>query len=420
LSKFGQVLWAIVERIVPRGAGAALLLLLAAFSFPDQVGVYGWAVLGITLYQSCTDVAARQIAVIAVRSQEGRRFLRKFASRSGAYGSAAMTVVLAALVNFVPPELKLSAISLAPLIAVPVITSMGIAAVARLQVAQRWQYLARGQVIGGLAALAITAPILVFTHSIGAAALQPLLAEGFVTAWARFGARSVPLEMNGDVRAFRRGIGFLSADGVLGWSQAQLDRVLIGALGGLTQLGAYSMAMSIARAAGDAAAAAVGNVLRSRLASAAQASVRSVEGFLFVTLGLGAVLFAIVAGVGGLLLPGILGPQWSTAVAAIPILAASVFPALMTWSSTAIAVTLDRTARLLPGRAVGIVGAIPVALAAMESLQTAAFVVVMRDLVVMFAFGLGLGRSAPWRAMAAAFLAVLLAMTVIQLFSLAS
>lgn len=409
MSKFRQVLWAAVERIVPRGASASLLLLLAVFSFPDQVGVYGWAVLGITLYQSCTDVAARQIAVIAVRSGAGRLFLRKFAFASALSGSIAMVVVVGCLIAFVGSDLRASAIALSPLVLVPIATSMGIAPVARLQVAQRWRYLARGQVVAGVAALAITAPILIYTHSIGAAALQPLLSEALVTLWARRGARSVPLEVGGGVRSFRRGVGFLSLDGVLGWSQAQLDRVLIGAYGGLAQLGLYSMAGSIARAVGDASAAAVGNVLRSRLASSSGATPQSIERFLFATLAMGAGIYLAVGGVAGLVLPEILGPQWAASVAAIPVLAASVFPALMTWSSTAIAVTIDRTSSLLPGRAVGIIGALPIALLAVESLQAAAMAAVARDLVVMIAFGVGLGRSAPWRAMMAALVLTILA-----------
>jgi len=105
-------------------------------------------------------------------------------------------------------------------------------------------------------------------------------------------------------------------------------------------------------------------------------------------------------------LPHFLGPKWTAALQMVPVLALSAIPLAIAASSAPVHIHKGnaRVAYIAP--LVCLVLAPLIALAAMNSLVMAAWIVLLRECVLALLQSLLMGRSAPWREIGFAMLAV--------------
>lgn len=410
--------WSFAERTLPRAASAVLLLSLAYFVQPAIVGLYSWAVLGVTVYQALTDEAVRQVAVPALHSPSGEKFFRIYPWVASATGVLFIGIVIEAIWILAPLSLRPQALMLLPLAAVPIATNLGIISVAKLQVAHRWSRLASGQFTAALVSLSITLPVMILTRSVLACALQLLLTETIFAIWCIRASRNLTPTFRGQSGRGILGVYFgMSGYGLLGWGQGQADRLLIGSVAGTATLGFYSTATSIARSLGDSMAAATANVLRARisLASPPTASeIRTTSHKVIIAAGFlgGASIIAVWLGT-RFFLERVLSDAWMPALRAVPIVALSTIPSIVTWSLTTVVVARGRSLHGIPVRFLGVLMAIPIALSATVSLELAAWIVVARDTFIMFLVAAIGGNFVPWKAIMTLFgITILLAIPV--------
>lgn len=393
----------LLERVAARIPSALLMLLLAVYVAPATVGMYAWMIICLTFVQASIDVPLRQVSVEAVASDHGRRLLGRISRIGAAAGVLLLASAMAALILLDPRGLGGPAIQLTPLIAVPLITLSAVTPIAKLQVSGRWDVLASSQGVSAFGAMAVTIPILILTGSVGAAALQPLLAEGLNAVICRVQARKTSTIMGAgahtEAATLLKEWWSVQAYSVLGWAQGQADRIFVGIFAGAAALGNFSYAAALGRTGSEAVTNAGVNVFRTHLQSRdAQDDLRSSldRATLRVTLICAAAVGAVWI-FADLILRNFLAPSWDPALDAAPILAASAVPAATTWHMSVALVAVRRTRQALPVRALGVVMGLAVALAAVHSLQLASFVIIARELIVMTLIAILLNRSAPVR-----------------------
>lgn len=373
-----------LERVLPRGASALIVLLLAAALPPSVVGLYSAVIIAVTLVQSISDGAVRQIAVSAIDSVEGRDFLRRYSVLTAVIGG--MTILVACLlVIWLNPGLAPQAWTLLPLALVPTFAAMRVESLAIMQSASRWRYLARAQLVASSGSLLVSIGLLWFTQSLVAATVQALLTEVVFTAQVRRSARvtAVPPRPHGDqdVRSYGREFGHLSLYASLAWLQSQADRVLLLMLGGTGRLGLFSLSWSLSRAGSDALSASTANVARPYLLRDGDTKrfTSTVERALLVQ----AVIWILTVAGASVLVAPILGPEWAPAIAAVPVLTLSGFSSVVEWSVTIAMVANSRIKWASPIKGVGVLMAVPIALVAVHDLWLASWLVVARECIVM-------------------------------------
>jgi len=397
-----QLAWSFAERTVPRLASAVLLLALAFFVTPSVVGLYSWAILGVTLFQALTDVAIRQIAVHATVSSSGNQFLRRYRVYASVSGTVFVLGLLLVLWFTQSTDIRDNVWLLLPLAFAPIATNIGIISIARLQMANEWKFLASGQLIAAIVSLAVTLPVMALTQSVLASAIQLPLTELLFSLLSNLRARKVKAEVstNAPDRQFFRDYLGMSAYSALGWGQGQADRLLVGTISGTANLGYYSTATSISRSLGDAMAAATANVLRTRLPNTLGSDVSLTKQIVQRTL----LPATVLAGAGVLavwclnefLLRQLLSSAWQPALSAVPILAVSAISSVATWSLTTVLVVQGKSFRGLPIRVGAVLLGIPIALATLVSLEFAGYMVVARDILVMISMAALVRRWIPW------------------------
>lgn len=399
--------WSFLERIFPRASSAILMLVLTHFVGPAVVGVYAWAVLGLTLVQSVSDGAVRQIAVIALRSDDGRAFLRTYVRWSSWLGPAVLALLLVLLAALLPADLRPQALLVAPLVLVPVVQAARVWPVATLQTTGRWSTLARAQLVAALGSFALSLPLLVATGSLVACSLQVMVTELLLTLSIRRSARLLPdLQPGSATRGtVVREFWHLVLYTLFGWLQGQSDRILLAWFTTTSRLGLYSLAWSMSRSVGDSVSFSTSNVLRPRVATHLDAPAPVVraaaDSVLLRAVALSSVLVVVTAVGARVVLPHLLSAEWSAAIEVVPVMALSALPTLLAWSMTPILTAARRMRWAAPIKSVGIVLALPVALAAREDLTLAAWFLVGREVVVLVLMVAATGRYTPWRAVLA-------------------
>jgi O-antigen/teichoic acid export membrane protein len=277
--------------------------------------------------------------------------------------------------------------------------------VASIQSAGRWQSLASAQFVASIISLAVSSILLLATRSLLASAMQLLLTE------AIFSARMIMLarrhKPNPAVQpphplghAFRRDFKHLAIYSLFGWLQTQSDRVLLAWITGPTILGLYSLAWAVSRTVGDAVSFSAVNVLRPTLLGTHRGRTTGLKADLVLTravpLSAG---IALATGMGAIfILPHVLGPEWLPAIQAVPIMALSIIPTLLSWCLTAILVAEKRLRWAAPIKAAGVVLSVPIAIAATFDLRLAAWAVVAREVVDLFLMMAATGKACPWKA----------------------
>jgi hypothetical protein len=171
---------------------------------------------------------------------------------------------------------------------------------------------------------------------------------------------------------------------------------------GPTILGLYSLAWAISRAVGDAVSFSAVNVLRPTLVGNDYDDGRTAglkaDRVLTRAVPLSASIALATGMAATLILPHMLGPEWLPAIQAVPIMALSIIPTLLSWCLTVILVAQKRLRWAAPIKAVGIVLSAPIALAATFDLRLAAWAVVAREVVDLFLMMVAAGKACPWKA----------------------
>lgn len=392
-------LWSFLERLTPRLISAFVLFCVAAYTDPEQLGLYSAVTLCYTAIASITDAPARQVLIHAVRTAEGRRVLARYRITAALGGGFGILLASGAVVGWHGMEAA-RVVEFAPLMLVPTATALGLPFVGRLQVAGRWPTLARGQLLAATISLVISVPLLLATHSVVAAATQALLTETFFTCWAFVRGRSERIEDLPDHGKVGRDFRRMAVASALGWTQAQADRIFIGLVGGPALLGAYSVASALARSIGDSLAAATANLLRAQVMPLAAVDVRGVaERVLRRSVHIATICAAICGTLVVLLAANFLGPEWDGAIQIVPVLAVSSIPSSLTWSGSVLQVKHGGGWRAAVAPGVGVLFAPVIGVAAGSSLLAASLLVVVRELAVVTTSFVLLSGMAPWRAM---------------------
>jgi O-antigen/teichoic acid export membrane protein len=422
ISHSRNLIFSFLERIFPRAASAIIMLVLATFVAPNVVGVYAWAVLGLTLFQSVTDSAVRQMAVLAIKSKSGLRFLTRYALWSSILGVLFLSGVILVLRIFLPVEVREQAILLLPLLLIPPIDAVRVRHVAYLQTNNKWARLASAQLMAAVVSFGVSLPVLFVTRSLLASALQLVLTELWFTLQAIYAARRTGFKLNSDGQQEGQSPSteylHIALYSLLGWLQGQSDRILLAGLAGTAKLGLYSFSWSLSRSAGDAVSNATANVLRPALIGheiSEPASIRRrTDQILLRAVAISAGVIVITSLVAELVIKRILSSAWDEAINAVPVMSLSMIPTLIAWSLTVVLIARKRLKWAAPIKAVGVVLAVPVAFAAVQSIELASWIVVLREVIVLVLMIIAAGKAAPWRSIAlggivmAAFSAVLL------------
>ncbi|WP_185261399.1 lipopolysaccharide biosynthesis protein [Pseudarthrobacter sp. NBSH8] len=383
------MLWSFIERIMPRAATALLMFLAAIYVSPSILGIYTWAILGFTLLQSVFDVAVRQVAVGALRTRSGLRFLVNYRTTFMVVGVLIIGVVIVSLLLTQPNHLHSSIWMLCPLAVAPIAMASGTKSVATLQSAGKWKALASAQSLSVLISLIISLPVVLMTRSIAGCVLQVSIVElifaFMVVRMAK--ATQIPASQYLGIPPASVVSQFSSAStySALGWGQGQADRVLVGLLVGTAKLGQYNLAWSVSRSLGDAIVNASVNVIRPQILDKAndvdsQGDVRRLlsRACLMITV----TIVLTIAGTEFILKP-VLGDEWADALRAVPVMALCTYPQIFSYTATIYLTRLGKLrAGLLP-KILGLLLAIPIALAAVSGLTFAAWLAVARELVVM-------------------------------------
>ena len=341
-----------------------------------------------------------------------------------------MVVAVGVLYGLHPSE-RTAALALLPMALVPMFSAIELRAVVALQAAHEWRRFARAQAIAAVSSLGVTVPVVLVTRSLVAASLQAALSEFLFAVLTTRAVRQIgfvtrlPEDRFANARSrLLREYGAAVTYTVLGWGQNQADRVAVGFSAGTATLGAYSLATSLARSAGEAASNASVNVLRAQIGNVelhTDRALRTVaEASLKRSLGLLLVLVMLtVAGTEFAIRP-VLGAAWRPALDVVPALSTGTIPNLVEWSTTSVLQAQGRLRRALPFKAIGILFALPIGIVAASSLQTAAWLALSRDVFVAVAMLICAGSAAPWkwgrRAGLVTFLAILVAIAIMHYF----
>lgn len=344
----------VFERIISRGSTAILTLLLAVFTGPELVGKYATVILAITIHQALTDGVIRQIGVEAWNYSNGKNFVRKSSSMSGVTGF----VILATAVWMVTSS-DFSwhlLVKLLPLVFVPLVTSQYLGILTRAQrTPSGWKGIAKSQSLASVVSLAVAVPLLPL-FDIGAAAVQLLTAELIFLALMCRRPALIP-ETRGWTPLWRSYYLPTAVSSVLGWSQSQLERLILVVLSAPGTVGMYSLSVAIARSASDAVTSGLVNAIRSQIAIESSLESRKHHLRRGIKIGLQiSVPMQIGVTVACIyVLPRFLGSSWSNALSVAPVFAATGVFAAVIWVTSSYIITMGQSNRLINAQVVGIV-----------------------------------------------------------------
>lgn len=381
------LLWAFVERIAPRVASALVTIVFAAVTSPTQVGYYAAMVLIYMIVHSSSDSAVRQIAVSAVQSRSGLSFLRRYSRWYAVIGPLFMLAGAGFLVATGAP---LSIVlALLPMVLAPVAVASATVPTARLQHAGLWRRIALTQSAAVLTSCALAAPLVLLTHNPLGPAAQLGLSELIFALGLRRAAASVPLHLTADPRPtdYRREFGSASAFSLVYWTQAQLDRVLVGLLAGPHVLGLYTFAWSLSRNLTDALGYAVVNVVRPVIVGGQVTSEQELRRLIGSAVRRGMVPTLVVVAVtwfAALVVgPRVMSSAWDPAFRIVPLMSLCSVPMLVSLCVTPVLVVQERLHIGTVAQVVGAALSVGVALCATQSLMLAAWAALLRAVVVM-------------------------------------
>jgi len=364
------------------------MVLFAAVSTPQIVGIYSVLVILTTGLQSAFELPIRQYAVGLIESRLGMRWLRRYQLTYALIGAAAILGMVLLLFRTSPADVPPTQILVMGLMAiVPVLNAAGTAAVARLQMANRWRFLAGIQLVALACGMAVAVPALLWTHGSLGPVLLAVVSEAVTTVVVVFAAGRVASQIRTLSDPFipsRPEYLAVVVTSLSVWIQGNLDRLLIAAFAGAAALGLYSFAWAVARSFTDASAAGLINLLRPRLITVAKDARSGVLSALarpaIPLVGLASLTIAIGAVI---VIPLILSADWLPVLSVVPLISLVAMPAVYEALTQTYLIVDGRAKSLYVVRAVAIGLTIPVGLAAIVSLQLAAIVLFVRQIVTL-------------------------------------
>lgn len=368
---------AVLERIANRAAFAIVNLALVFFVTPQDMGLYAAGLLAYSLVQTAGDLAVRQVAAPLWWADGGERAIRRAAIVCGVLSITAMATFAAVLVAATSAQFEdgvfVASLSIAGLCAAVALPRMTAA-----QARGKWGMIARKQAIASGISLVIALCVLPF-WGVGAGFLQLLIVEFMLLILLP--PVNEPFEIRTSNGSPRRQIAHMSASNLMGWLQAQSERVALGVVGGGAVLGLYSTAYQLARAPSDPVGTGLLVVLRNKLASAPDrdshlfdTGIRraSIVGLILQT---GTVLLLIIP------MSAVLPEVWRSAIVPAIILTATIPIVVPMMSMSTLLVVRDRTKELYPWQLLGILMSVCCGLGFASSLTLGASMVIARDLI---------------------------------------
>lgn len=384
------LVWATLERGVPRLASAIVMLLFARHAGPEAVGIYGWVVLAYTFYQAVAENGLRQLAVNCVSNPGDVAFVRRTSVRAALIGGLVLLCVVCGLSYQHRADLLTVALGLLPISFAPFITSAGIGAVGRLEFVRAWPALARYQMLSSLAGLSVSLAIITATRSSLAMAAHVVATETTFTFLCLRHSRRLNIDHNLPSSKPATQIRHLSTLSVLGWSQGQLERVFVGAMADKGGLGLYTTAVTVGRSPGDALAMATSNYLRASVValradggSADSDTARIVQRIGLMAVGSASTFALAVVFLAEPVFGWILGPTWISVLHAAPLMAVATIPSVVSSGQLIMAVFSGHGRRSAIPVLIGVSFALPIGFAASTSIQLAAGVVLVKELVML-------------------------------------
>lgn len=407
--------WAVAERIVPRGVVAATTIISAAVTDPFAMGIYAWAVIAFTFLSAVYEVPLRYCAVTLMGSPGGPDRLRRAVLISGGFGVLLMLVAVWTVSAFAGSKNAATTFfHLSPLVAVPAAQVAAIESTAQLQRFGMWRQISLTRTTASIFGIALGIPATLLTKSIIGASLTICVSEVCYAVLSKYLAnhntKNITTEsesdvqankIGGDLFAFGKTYRSMAAYGAIAWLQGHSERWLLGLWAGTSALGVYSLGSAIARSAGEAIAASQVNILRIDLANSDACSderireitrrhLRSV--LLITTFGVCSTLL-----VSNFLLSPLLGPKWRGAFEIVPILALASFPLAVAMSVALVHIHRGKPQLASVAPAICLVFAPLIGIVAVSSLEAAVWIYLARECTLAMIQLMLMGRSAPWR-----------------------
>jgi O-antigen/teichoic acid export membrane protein len=374
------ILLSVFERIASRGSAALITLLLAITTDPQAVGQYATMILSITIYQALTDGVIRQIGVEAWNFRNGKSFLRRCSLISGILGSIFVAGFL--LIVCLPSFSWSLVLRLLPLVFVPLVSSLYLELLTRAQRSdQGWQLIAKSQLWAAVISVVVAVPLLP-SLGIGAAALQVLIAEIVFLVMIQLRPTPVP-RTEGRLSLWRRYFLPTAISSVLGWSQSQLERLVLVVLSTPATLGTYSLSVAIARTASDAITSGLVNATRSHISTASEDTerVRQLRRGMLAGMSIALGMQTVVSLACVFVLPNFLDDHWTVSIGVATLFACTGVMAAVVWLSSAYIITTGRAGSLIYAQVTGVVLSVACGIALNASLILGAAICILRDFV---------------------------------------
>lgn len=380
-----QLVWATLERALPRVASAIILIAFAAFTSPEAVGIYSWVVLTYTLYQALAENALRNQAVLGIENPASVAWVQRAARAGGTFGVVAIAVTLGLLFANRGSHGSGEVLGLVPFALAPLITTAGVVPTARLQFRQEWRHLARYQLVAAAAGLSLALTTVWLTHASLAMSVHVITTEMVFLLLLRRRSGRIDIPVGPGTRHPREGFWSLTLLSALGWSQGQVERVFIGGLAGTGRLGLYSASVTMGRSPGEALSVATANYLRASISGEPDEVRHSLTVRRIATVSVLAATAAVfvVMGLVERVLTPILGDRWQSALAVVPVLAVATIPYALSLTLQVMAVFAGRPKASIVPAVLAICCAPVIGVVAVESIHAAALVVVAKELMVL-------------------------------------
>jgi O-antigen/teichoic acid export membrane protein len=370
---------AALERVINRGAGAVVGVVMVFFVSPSQMGLYAGAFLVFTFARALGDSAIRQSAPPYWFARGGREILTAVSLAGAAISFVAVAgfaaVVWAAGAGSRDSLLVLS-LSLAG-----VFSGAALPRVTYAEAQGRWAFLARQQLVASVASIVVGAALVPLV-GIGGGFAQTIVSEGvYLLRLPRPGPELAAGEEAALGTAVRQ-LWHVSVTNVLGWVQGQAERIAIAVFAGPVLLGYYAVAFQLARSLSDPAATGLMSWLRNSLSrpgtdqrSVYDSSIRR-GAALGLALQATALCFLVVPA------SALMPDSWHTSVRIAVVMSASLPILMVQWSMSAMLIAQHRTKELFPWQLWGVAATAGCGILMATSLWVGVVSLVVRDMLM--------------------------------------
>lgn len=401
--QLGRQIWSLAERFTYRASSAIVIMLVATKVSPAEMGVWAWFLLGFTLLSALTDNPVQFLGLMAIQSEEGRSFIRKYQRLVIAIGP----ISLALYATFVTIGITNSPWSYGlPMYMVSIVVifqAIKAPHIAKLQHNESWRLIAEMQFLAIAISLIAAYFAYLSLHGFWAIAIQIVVSEVLFACFVVFKSKSAKIMNMANFRKydFSKEFRIISSNHLLSWIQSQTDRLILGIWGNLQSVGLYSFGNSVGRNAGEVTLSALVNVNRKSIFEAATSSPARVAskmerillGNIVVILPVLVVNYVLFQ----VLIKRFYGPEWGVAFHVGAIISITALSTNISWNLNSLLISLEKARALFTLRAISIASTIPIGIAACYNLVDAANLLVVKEVGMMFIYAIGLKSASPWK-----------------------